>query len=448
MTISAREAKCCKRTTWAHFQQSAGYHAWDSRNPDLKKSELLLLSTDSITPFQPGRFSNRPYICERGQGALSAIVEIHKMAVYAKTSVPSGAHTLPREYYTSDHLFALETEKIFEQCWLLVGREEQVENPGEFFVANIGQESLMIVRGADRGLRALYNVCRHRGTRICSEESGKFVGSIMCPYHAWTYGLDGKLMAARNMDGVPDFDKSEYPLKQAALATWEGFIFVNLAEQPQPFAASHAALLERFKRWHIADLRIARTIVYDLHCNWKLLVQNYSECYHCPLVHPALDKLTPFDSGRNDLGEGPFLGGFMTMRKSGSRMSISGTAHYPPIGEVSGEELDRVYYYAIFPAMLLSLEPDYVMVHRITRVSTNRSIVTCQWLFDPATIATPGFDPSDAVEFWDMTNRQDWHVCELSQSGIESRAYTPGPYANQEGLLYQFDRHYRGVMES
>ena len=369
------------------------------------------------------------------------------MAVYTKTSVPPGARTLPREYYTSANVFDLEGERVFSQRWLCVGREEQVPKAGDYFLANPGKESLIIVRGQDSKLRAFYNVCRHRGTRICEQDQGKFTGSIMCPYHAWTYGLDGRLMAARNMDGVADFDKSLYPLNEAALATWEGFVFINVASRPEPFEEAFAPLIGRFSKWHIGELRVAKTVTYDLKCNWKLIIQNYSECYHCPVVHPALDKLTPFDSGRNDLGEGPYLGGYMTMRTSGSRMSMSGTSPYPPIGEVAGEELDHVYYYAIFPSMLLSLEPDYVMVHRVTPVTVNRSIITCQWLFQPDTIASAGFDPSDAVDFWDMTNRQDWHVCELSQLGIESKSYTPGPYANQEGLLFQFDRFYRSVME-
>jgi Rieske 2Fe-2S family protein len=369
------------------------------------------------------------------------------MAVFTRTSVPRGALTLPQAYYTSRDIFEDEQERIFARRWLLVGREEQAASAGEYFLTTIGRDNLIIVRGQDGRLRALYNVCRHRGTRMCEQTSGKFLGSIMCPYHAWTYNLDGTLLAARNMDGVPDFDKARYPLRQAALATWEGFVFVNLAEHPEPFEVAFAPLLGRFARWHIAQLRVARTIVYDLRCNWKLIVQNYSECYHCPLVHPALDKLTPYDSGRNDLLEGPFLGGYMTLRVPGSRMSMSGKAHYPPLGDLTGEELDRVYYYAIFPTMLLSLEPDYVMVHRIEPLAVDRSIVTCQWLFHPDTMAQPDFDPSDAVDFWDMTNRQDWHVCELSQEGVASRAYTPGPYANQEGLLYQFDRYYRSVME-
>ena len=369
------------------------------------------------------------------------------MAVFSKTSVPPGAHTLPREYYTSTDIFAREAERIFAHRWLLVGREEQLARAGDYFLANPANESLIIVRGQDGQIRALYNVCRHRGTRLCTEEKGKFIGSITCPYHAWTYALDGRLTAARNMDGVPDFDKTMYPLKQAAVATWEGFVFINIAERPEPFERAFAPLLNRFSKWHIGELQAARTIIYDLKCNWKLIIQNYSECYHCPLVHPALDKLTPYDSGRNDLSEGPFLGGYMTVRTPGMRMSMSGTSHYPAIGEVSGEELDHVYYYAIFPSMLLSLEPDYVMVHRVLPVAVNRSTIICQWLFHPDTIASPGFDASDAVDFWDMTNRQDWRVCELSQLGVESRVYTPGPYANQEGLLFQFDRYYRSVME-
>lgn len=368
------------------------------------------------------------------------------MAVFTKTSVPSGARTLPREYYTSAVIFAREAQQIFAQRWLFVGREEQIPNPGDYFLADPAGESLIIVRGQDGHIRALYNVCRHRGTRMCTDAEGNFRGSIMCPYHAWTYALDGRLTAARNMEGVPDFDKQSYPLNAAALATWEGFIFINLAQDPEPFERAFEPLIGRFARWHIGDLRVAKTITYDLKCNWKLIVQNYSECYHCPLVHPALDKLTPFDSGRNDLGEGPFLGGYMTMRTSGMRMTMSGTSKYPSLPGVDGEELDHVYYYAIFPSMLLSLEPDYVMVHRPIPVAVDRTIVICQWLFHPDTIASPGFDPSNAVDFWDMTNRQDWHVCELSQLGVSSRSYTPGPYANQEGLLHQFDRYYRSAM--
>ena len=369
-------------------------------------------------------------------------------AVFTKTSVPAHAHTLPREYYTSAAVFEREAERIFGRSWLCVGREEQLPSPGSFFLAQpTSNESIIVVRGNDGRIRAFYNVCRHRGTRICTDAQGRFSGSIMCPYHAWTYALDGKLTAARNMQDVPGFDRSEWPLKPVALALWEGFIFINMAAEPQPFSEVFAPLLERFSRWHIGETRAAKAITYDLRCNWKLIFQNYSECYHCPLVHPALDKLTPSQSGRNDLGSGPFLGGYMEFREPGASMTMTGHSQLPPLGDVDGEELNHVYYYAIFPSLLLSLHPDYVMAHFCRPVAVDRTEVVCKWLFDPKAIARPGFDPSDAADFWDMTNRQDWHVCELSQLGIESHSYTPGPYANQEGLLYQFDQHYLRALE-
>ena len=372
------------------------------------------------------------------------------MAVFRKAAIiRPGAQTLPRRYYASADVFEAEIEKIFLRRWLCVGRADQITKPGAYFLAEFFGESLILVRGNDGEIRAHYNVCRHRGTRMCEEKSGTFSGSIMCPYHAWTFGLDGSLLAARNMQTVDGFDKSLYPLHQAAVHVWEGFIFVNMAERPVPFERAFASLLERWRQWNIADLRSAKRVDYDLACNWKLVFQNYSECYHCPLIHPALDKLSPSDSGRNDLSEGDFLGGFMTFREpgSGGSMTISGHTKRSPLPGLDRDEIERVYYYTIFPSMLLSLHPDYVMVHYATPLSHERTRVTCEWLFDKNAMAAPDFDASDAVEFWDMTNRQDWHVCELSQAGIRSRAYTPGPYGNQEGLLEAFDRNYLAAMD-
>ncbi|HEY1978108.1 MAG TPA: aromatic ring-hydroxylating dioxygenase subunit alpha [Candidatus Baltobacteraceae bacterium] len=368
------------------------------------------------------------------------------MDTFARPSVGSGAMTLDASCYTSADVFTRERERIFSRSWICVGREEQVRQPGEFFVADVNGDSLIVTRDASGTLHAFYNVCRHRGTRICEQHSGRFQGSIQCPYHAWTYGLDGALKAARNMAEVVGFDRAQYPLHEAAIATWEGFIFVTLAEKPEPFAELFAPLVGRFAKWHIGELQTAATIHYDLACNWKLVFLNYSECYHCPLVHPQLDKLSPSDSGRNDLTDGPFLGGYSELRTDGTSLTTSGHTSRPPIGEVSGDELNRIFYYTIFPSMLLSLHPDYVMVHYAKPVAPDRTLVECAWLFDPNEMAKPGFDPSDAADFWDLTNRQDWHVNELTQLGMRSRAYTPGPYSNAEGLLSAFDRHYVGVM--
>jgi len=368
------------------------------------------------------------------------------MRVFKRAELRGEGRTLPAQYYTSAEIFAREREHIFGERWLCVGRADQIPGSGDYFLVNILGESLIVVRGADGRVRALYNVCRHRGTRMCEQPSGRFSGAIQCPYHAWTYGLDGRLMAARNMQETPGFDKSQWPLLEAGVGEWEGFIFVSFAERPEPFAQAFAPLADRFQKWHISELRAAKRLNYTLDCNWKLVAQNYSECYHCPVIHPQLDKLSPWDSGRNDLSEGPFLGGYMTLRNPGGSMTLSGHSCRAPIGDVAGDELNRVYYYTIFPMLLLSLHPDYVMAHYLTPLALDKVHIACEWLFDPKDVAKPDFDPSDAVDFWDMTNRQDWKVCELSQAGIASRAYVPGPYSNNEGILQAYDRHYLSLM--
>lgn len=359
---------------------------------------------------------------------------------FRKASVDAGAFTLPGRYFSSELIFRMEMERLFAERWVLVGRAEQIAAPGDYFLASIGSESIIVVRGHDGVAHAHFNVCRHRGSRLCSAAQGRFAETIQCPYHAWTYGLDGKLLAARMMQDVPDFDRSDFPLGSAALAEWEGFLFLNLAAQPEPFEQAFAPLIGRFAQWQMAGLRVAHRIEYDVQANWKLIIQNYSECYHCPLIHPALVELSPWQSGRNDLYEGPFLGGYMELNHGS--MTLGGATMRPPLGAVAGADLKRVYYYTIFPNMLLSLHPDYVMAHTLWPLAVGRTRIICEWLFDPATMARPDFDPGDAVEFWDLTNRQDWHVCELSQQGVTSRGYRPGPYAQVEGLLHAFDQEY------
>lgn len=368
------------------------------------------------------------------------------MATFVKPNVGTGAKALAASWYVSPDVFSSEQERIFAREWICIGREEAIPNPGDFFTVDRAGESLIVTRDAKGAVHAFYNVCRHRGTRVCNASSGHFQGSIQCPYHAWTYGLDGTLKVARNMTEVPGFDRSEYPLKEAPVALWDGFIFLTLRQTQgdigDSFEHVYAPLIGRFDRWNVGGLTTARSITYDLACNWKLVFLNYSECYHCPLVHPQLDKLSPSDSGRNDLSEGPFLGGFSELRQHGTSLTMSGHSSRPPIGSVEGVELDRVYYYTIFPSLLLSLHRDYVMVHYMKPVAADRTEVVCAWLFDPATIARPDFDPSDVVDFWDLTNRQDWQVNELTQLGLRSRTYSPGSYSNAEGLLSAFDRHY------
>jgi Rieske 2Fe-2S family protein len=353
-----------------------------------------------------------------------------------------GARTLTRRFYLSDEVFGREQERIFTRRWVCVGRESQIPQPGDYFVREVAGESLIVIRDRERGdVRAFFNLCRHRGTRICMETKGRFANTIQCPYHAWTYGLDGRLVGAPSMEGAPDFDKAEYPLHAATSATWEGFILVSLAERPEPFESAFAPLIGKFSAYNLPLLKTHRRIDYDVAANWKLIFENYSECYHCPTVHPQLVKLSPADSGENDLSEGPFLGGFMTI-PSGGGLATSGRACAVPVGDFTPEESQRVYYYSLFPNLLLSLHADYVMVHTLWPQSPGRTLIECEWLFHPEAAGRPGFNPDDGVGFWDVTNRQDWEMCERSQLGVASRAYSPGPYSPREAISAAFDREY------
>jgi Rieske 2Fe-2S family protein len=245
------------------------------------------------------------------------------------------------------------------------------------------------------------------------------------------------------MHEVTTFDAAEYPLNGVSLAVWEGLIFVNLDPGAEPFEKVFGPLLGKFDRWHMGELVSVHQTVYDVDANWKLFFQNYSECYHCPNVHPVLNKLTPYRGTRNDLAVGPFLGGPMRMTLgAGSSMTMSGRACAAPLGEVGGDDLALVHYYTIFPSMFLSLHPDYVLIHRGVPQRVDHTRIYCDWYFHPDAVAKEGFDPSGAIEFWDMTNRQDWELCTISQQGISSRAYVPGPYAELESQLAAFDRQY------
>ena len=363
-----------------------------------------------------------------------------------KERTARGAIMLPQEYYTSGSIFELEDELIFSKSWICAGHQSRVREAGDYFLFELAGESLLITRDREGQVGAFFNICRHRGARVCTEKTGTFVGGIQCPYHAWTYALDGKLIGAPHMDEVDGFEKSDYPLRRVAVAIWEGLIFVNLAAEPTPFESAFSPLIGRFSQWHLQELERVHQTVYEVEANWKLLFQNYSECYHCPSVHPVLNKLTPYRNSTNDLDEGPFLGGPMKMSREGGSMTMSGERCATPLGQVSGKDLDLVYYYTIFPSLFLSFHPDYVLVHRAQPIAPGQTTITCEWYFHPEAIAQPDFDPSGAVEFWDMTNRQDWHLCTISQQGISSRGYIPGPYSEMESQLAAFDREYLSVL--
>jgi Rieske 2Fe-2S family protein len=377
-----------------------------------------------------------------------------------EVKVIEGTQTLPQRYFISPEVFAEELEKIFARQWVLVGHQSEVTQAGDYFVRDVADESIIIVRDKNTEVRAFYNVCRHRGTRLCEEERGH-AAAIQCPYHAWTYGLDGRLIGAPHMDEVKGFKRAQYALRPVHAGIWEGFIFVNLANQPLPLERWFAPLRQKFSQWELPRLRPAKRVEYDVKANWKLMFENYSECYHCPGVHPMLSKVSPYDSAENDLTEGPFLGGFMKINQ-GKSLTMTGEAcalairgkeqelatASPSVGGHEQVKEERVFYYSIFPNMLLSMHPDYVMVHQLWPEAPDRTRIICDWFFNPDAFGRDDFNPPDAIEFWDVTNKQDWHVCELSQQGIASRAYEPGPYSARESIPAAWDREYLRAMRS
>jgi Rieske 2Fe-2S family protein len=363
----------------------------------------------------------------------------------ATTFVP-GAKTLPGSYYCSPEVLVEETEKLFRERWLWVGRASKVANPGDYFLYEQFGESIIVLRDREGVLRAFYNVCRHRGTRMCSAAEGKFSGSIQCPYHAWTYSTDGRLIGAPHMQDAEGFDKRDYPLHAAPVHEWEGFIFVSLSRDAVPFETAFAPVLGRLSRFNLGSLVTVARREYDVRANWKLIMQNYNECLHCPTIHPELSKVLPYQSGANDLHEGEQLGGYMEITAGNDSATMDGRACGVPLGELSPDDMRRAYYYTFFPNMMLSVHPDYVNYYSVWPVDAQRSLVVTEWLQHPDTTASATFSPQGAIDFWDTVNRQDWHICEVSQLGVSSRMYQPGPFSPLESIPAAWDRAYLSAM--
>ena len=360
-----------------------------------------------------------------------------------------GSQTLPREMFVSPEVFAEEQNRIFARLWNCAGRASALPNTGDYIVRTIAGESIIVVRNRNGELRAYFNVCRHRGTRLCEDTSGQLSETIQCPYHAWTYTVDdGQLIGAPHMHEVGDFDKKMYALHRAHITEWEGFIFVNVAEDPEPFEQAFAPMIGRLERYGLPGLQVGHRVQYEVKSNWKLVFQNYSECLHCPMIHPELAVVLPYQSGANDLVEGPFLGGYMEIKEPHESATMSGRACGRVVSPalLEGSHKQRAFYYTLMPNMMLSLHPDYVNYYILHPVAPDLTLVESEWMFHPETLSDAASNIQDAIEFWDVTNRQDWHIVEESQNGVRSRRYTPGPYSPRESMPAAWDREYLRLM--
>lgn len=371
------------------------------------------------------------------------------------TGIPTEMQrTLPGAFYRSEEIFEEECERIFWREWFCAGREEALPSPGDYLSIEVAGQSVLIVRERAGGLRGFYNVCRHRGSQLSIDDggadvrpepcrSGRFKGSIVCPYHAWTYGLDGSLRATPFLNESDGLRKAELSLHPVGVATWSGFVFVNLspAEESRSLVDQLDGADGRTQRYPLAELRTARRIVYDVRANWKCIVENYNECYHCGPVHPELCEVVPAfkaDGGANlDWEKG------IPHRQGATTFTFSGTTNRAPFPGLSDEERTRHKGDLVYPNLMVGLSADHVAAFTLWPKAPDGTVIACDFLFHPDEMAKPTFDPSDAVDFWDLVNRQDWRICESVQRGMAARVFESGYYAPMEDLSVDIRRYIR-----
>ncbi len=352
--------------------------------------------------------------------------------------------TLPSSWYLEERIYGLEREHIFMKEWTCVAREEELENPGDYRILRLHGEDIILLRNGNGELRAFYNVCRHRGARLCSDEiqcetenlvplRGGLVNGemILCPYHSWTYDLDGRLLKAPHMDEVEGFDKNNIQLYPVACESWGGFVFLNLSpESAADFQQVIARTASQLERYPLSDLRIGATLHYQVNANWKIICENYNECYHCGPVHPELCKIVPAfrEGGGSDLDweNGiPHREGAVTFTASG----VTNRRAFPGLNE---EEKVRHKGDLVYPNLFLSLSSDHVAMFILHPRNASHTDIDCHFLFEPCEMEKKEFDPSDAVDFWHLVNRQDWSICERVQQGISARVHESGFFSPME----------------
>ncbi|QII08595.1 aromatic ring-hydroxylating dioxygenase subunit alpha [Rhodococcoides fascians A25f] len=358
------------------------------------------------------------------------------------TSLPlpeSLISTLPGRYYTDPAIFELEQEKIFEELWICAVRAADLDKPGAFRTVQIGRESVIVTRTRTGAIKAYLNVCAHRGARICMEDKGEVKRSFQCPYHAWTYDLDGKLIAAPNLTKMPDIDRVRYGLSSVSVEEWLGYVWVNLSENPASFDTTvvqdirdRLGDVESIDRYKIEDLGLGRRVSYDVKANWKLIIENFMECYHCATIHPELTEVLPeFADGyaaQYYVGHGAQFG------ESVKGFTLDGSEGHDSIPGIAPEQDRRYYAITVRPQVFVNLVPDHVIIHRMYPIAADHTLVECDWLYLPGVVAS-GRDLQHSVELFHRVNLQDFEACERCQPAMNSRKYRNG------GVLVGSEHH-------
>jgi glycine betaine catabolism A len=344
---------------------------------------------------------------------------------------------LPRAAYVDPDVFAWEQANFFA-AWQCVGRADEVAEPGCQTAISAGAAGVLVTRDESGTLHAFANVCRHRGHELLPCGASARKRGIVCPYHAWSYRLDGSLLAAPGFRDAAGFDPRQHGLAELPVRDWHGWLFVDGSGRAGDFDERIGALAGIVAPYAPERLHVSTTHSYEIAANWKVIVENYQECYHCSMIHPELCRVSPPESGANLDLPGDWVGGWMALRDDAETMSLDGSSHGAVIDGLDETERRTVMYLAVFPNLLISLHPDYVMTHRLVPRAVDRTYVECAWAFPSAAVEHAGFNPAYAVDFWDLTNRQDWAACESVQRGLSSEHARPGPLAPEEDGVQQF----------
>lgn len=344
---------------------------------------------------------------------------------------------LPRVAYTDPAVFEWEQANIFSG-WVCVGHASDLAGVGAQKAVGSGASGVLLVRGEDSRVRAFANTCRHRGHEMLGCGITTRGRGIVCPYHSWSYRLDGRLRNAPGFSDADGFDAGEFGLAELPLVDWHGWLFVDSSCADDDFVSRVAGLEDVVGPYRPEDLTVVARHSYELATNWKVIAENYQECYHCSTIHPELSRISPPTSGENLDLDGTWMGGWMSIVDGAQTMSLTGQSGGVAIAGLSERERRSVMYLVGYPNLLVSLHPDYVMTHLMTPLAADRTRVECAWAFPREVAARDDFDPSYAVDFWDLTNRQDWTACESVQRGLSSSHARPGPLAPDEDGVYQF----------
>ena len=382
--------------------------------------------------------------------------------------------SLEQQFYTDPVIYNQDVQEVFMQSWLCAGHVARIPHAGDYFLYHLADESIVIIRGEDGRIHALFNVCRHRGSRICTEEVGR-AKKLVCPYHQWVYDTDGSLINARHMPA--EFDVADFGLHRAHCRVAEGLIFINFAGQPPDFSPFERDIVPRLKPYGLSRTKVCHSKTYHIRANWKLVVENSRECYHCGAGHPQYCRAVGFAAAIDsqaaaakeelisasqqellraqgiDPSPVPFLPGSwhhcrrFFLRDNISTESMDGRPVAPLLGSVTNSGIG-VLAVVTLPNLLLEISSDYAMLMRLAPVSLHTTRADMEWLVAEDAVEGRDYDVTRVTEFWRLTAEQDWKLCENNQAGVNSTRYQPGPYAPVENGVAHFINWYRTALNN